>query len=221
MVTGKLIRCQHIKANGAQCGSPSLRRRHYCYFHEGMHNERQRIIEQFEQDKSAERTFDVPILEDGNSIQIALMKIIQLLGAGRIDRKSATVMIYALQTAVSNLKNVNFAVSHPDKDLVVHCRESNGRCIGGPQWFSWTSDEEEADDLITPNPPAVAQGAKPVARNTSAESKSKENMVREKAINEPVTARVTAKEARDVAAKLTRSFLLQAGGIESLTKLQE
>ncbi len=26
-------RCQHIKVNGTQCGSPALRRNRLCYFH--------------------------------------------------------------------------------------------------------------------------------------------------------------------------------------------
>ena len=220
MIKDKLIRCQHIKANGAQCGSPSLRRRHYCYFHEGLHNERERIIEQFAQDKSAERTFDIPVLEDGNSIQVALMKIIQLIGAGRIDRKTATVMIYALQTAVSNLKNVNFAVSCLDEDMVVDCRKSTGRCVGGPQWFNFSVDEEDDEDPNRPNPAAVPKGAQPeqVAGNISAEPTSKEDMVVEE---KPTKKPATAEEAREVVAKLARSWLLQAAGAESPTKPQE
>ena len=26
-------RCEHIKINGTQCGSPALRRNHFCFFH--------------------------------------------------------------------------------------------------------------------------------------------------------------------------------------------
>jgi hypothetical protein len=29
-------RCQHVKVNGTQCGSPALRRRRHCYFHDHM-----------------------------------------------------------------------------------------------------------------------------------------------------------------------------------------
>jgi hypothetical protein len=28
-----VARCQHIKINGTQCGSPALRREIYCFFH--------------------------------------------------------------------------------------------------------------------------------------------------------------------------------------------
>jgi len=28
-----IARCQHIRVNGAQCGSPSLRETNYCYYH--------------------------------------------------------------------------------------------------------------------------------------------------------------------------------------------
>src|SRR5437879_2595022 len=29
----RVPRCQHIKTNGTQCGSPALRNGEYCYFH--------------------------------------------------------------------------------------------------------------------------------------------------------------------------------------------
>ena len=32
-----ILRCQHIKVNGTQCGSPSLRECKYCYYHIRYH----------------------------------------------------------------------------------------------------------------------------------------------------------------------------------------
>ena len=65
-------RCQHIKVNGVQCGSPALRRKAYCYFHERVQYERKLAAE----NNSAPRNFGFPLLEDANSIQVALMKIV-------------------------------------------------------------------------------------------------------------------------------------------------
>src|SRR6202041_110736 len=69
-------RCQHVKVNGVQCASPALRRKPYCYFHERVQYERKLAAE----DKSAARNFGFPLFEDANSIQVALMKTVQMLG---------------------------------------------------------------------------------------------------------------------------------------------
>ena len=29
----RVARCEHVKVNGTQCGSPALRDQPYCYFH--------------------------------------------------------------------------------------------------------------------------------------------------------------------------------------------
>src|SRR5713101_4922798 len=97
-------RCQHLKMNGTQCGSPALRWRRLCFFHERIRRERAKIAK----DTSAQRRFDLPLLEDANSVQVALMKVIQMLGSGRMDHRTAGLMLYALQTASSNLRNAEF-----------------------------------------------------------------------------------------------------------------
>ena len=85
-------RCQHIKVNGTQCGSPALRRNRFCYFHKRHHLER--IALAADRVKSAGRSrcraaIDLPVLEDANSIQISLMQIMRLIIAGNIDGKTA------------------------------------------------------------------------------------------------------------------------------------
>jgi hypothetical protein len=57
-------RCQHVKVNGVQCGSPALRHKRHCYFHERAQYERKLAA----QDKSATRNFGFPLLEDANSV---------------------------------------------------------------------------------------------------------------------------------------------------------
>jgi hypothetical protein len=36
-------RCQHIKVNGAQCGSPAVREHNYCYFHMRWHRKGRQV----------------------------------------------------------------------------------------------------------------------------------------------------------------------------------
>jgi len=140
-------RCQHIKMNGTQCGSPALRNRRLCFFHDRIRREQARIAA----DVSAQRRFDLPLLEDANSVQVALMKVIQMLGAGNLDHKTAGLMLYALQTASANLRIADFEVETAS-DVVVDRDTVNCTCINGPQWFEEDfedrtgSDEEDADE---------------------------------------------------------------------------
>src|SRR5271169_4224266 len=139
-------RCQHIKMNGTQCGSPSLRYRRLCFFHDRIRRERAKIAA----DVSAQRRFDLPLLEDANSVQVALMKVIQMLGSGRMDHKTAGLMLYALQTASANLRIADFEVAEAS-DVVVDRDTVNCTCINGPQWFEEdfedrTGADEEAEE---------------------------------------------------------------------------
>ena len=141
-------RCQHLKMNGTQCGSPALRRKRHCFFHERIRREQARI----KADATAQRHFDLPLLEDANSVQVALMKVIQMLGSGRLEHKTAGLMLYALQTASSNLRKASFEVDEVT-EVVIDRDDIDRTSIGGPQWFEEdfeteedAEEEEEADE---------------------------------------------------------------------------
>ena len=99
-------RCQHLKVNGTQCGSPALRRNRFCFFHKRFQNERIAINQARARRRAA--IFDLPVLEDANSIQASLMQIMRLLALGHLDSKTAGLLLYALQTASANLRRTNF-----------------------------------------------------------------------------------------------------------------
>ena len=94
--------CQHIKANGIQCGSPRWGSRRFCYFHAEI---RDRARHRARADKPESQ---FPLLEDANSIQIALMQTIDDIAHNRIDSKQASLLLYAYQTASVNLRHTNF-----------------------------------------------------------------------------------------------------------------
>jgi hypothetical protein len=134
-------RCQHLKTNGTQCGSPALRSRRLCFFHESYRLSRKRIVA----DTQAPRPFDLPLLEDANSVQVALMKVIQMLASGRMDHRTAGLVLYALQTAAVNMRSVKFEAGDVT-DTVIDRDDVHRTCIGGPQWFEEDfEDEEEAE----------------------------------------------------------------------------
>jgi hypothetical protein len=111
---GKVLRCIFIKTNGVQCGSPALKNCAYCFAHGRMamrHPSR----------------LDMPILEDANSVQVAIMEVIRGLLDGDIDRKTGGLVLYGLQMASANLKYVSFepkdrgAVIRDIADVVRYC----------------------------------------------------------------------------------------------------
>ena len=139
-------RCQHVKVNGTQCGSPALRRRRLCFFHVRCQEQRARIVgSQFGQAR-----FVVPLLEDANSVQMALMQVMQLLGTGQMEHKTAALMLYALQTASCNLRNTKFEAEDA-MDVVIDRDTVNRTRMGGPQWleedFDDEADQDEADQV--------------------------------------------------------------------------
>ena len=54
-------------------------------------------------------TLDLPPLEDPVSIQLALIDVAQALAANRIDTKRAGLLLYALQVASANTKQMRFS----------------------------------------------------------------------------------------------------------------
>ena len=132
-------RCQHIKINGTQCGSPALRRNKFCFFHKKWHE--QRIVLNARQARRA-RSIDLPVLEDANSIQVALMQIMRMIMAGQLDNQKAGLLLYALQTASSNLHHTNFEpLMH---DVVLDPRDAADSLLGESElWCDEDFEEEE------------------------------------------------------------------------------
>jgi hypothetical protein len=112
-----------------------------CFFHERIRRERAKIAA----DASAQRRFDLPLLEDANSVQVALMKTIQMLGSGRLDHRTAGLMLYALQTASVNLRNAEFEARRAT-DVVIDRDDVDRTCINGPQWYEEDFDEEVEEE---------------------------------------------------------------------------
>lgn len=88
-------RCVHIKQDGVQCGSPALKHDGMCFAHARLAMRHPKLLA-------------MPLLEDANSVQAAIMEVMRGLLDGDIDRKTAGLLLYGLQMAVCNLKNVCF-----------------------------------------------------------------------------------------------------------------
>ena len=135
-------RCQHIKVNGIQCGSPAMREENYCFFHEQCRVLCRQINMRF----SEAGTITLPTLEDANSIQLGLGEVMRLLVTKQIDHKTASLLLRALRTAAANVK---FTSLEPQPTHVVidpSCVEN--RPLGAT---AWSTVEGQEYDLIETN----------------------------------------------------------------------
>ena len=181
-------RCQHVKVNGVQCGSPALRRRRRCYFHHRMLDGRKQFAA--ESCIKPRPMFSMCLLEDANSVQVALMQVLNLLGSGQMDPKTAGLMLYGLQTASANLRHVKFEAEKAT-DVVIDRNTVDQTCINGPQWFArdfagqvqeQQEQEEEAEQ------PAAAASAGQVPTEPAADEIGPEKVRLEKARPDKVRA---------------------------------
>ncbi len=148
-------RCEHIKVNGTQCGSPALRRNHFCYFHKRWHETR--IVLNANRARRGRAALDLPVLEDANSIQVSLMQVMRLILSGQVDPKTAGLLLYALQTASSNLGRINF--EPVETRVVIDPRTVNQTPLGEDPWNPEDFEEEEYEDDQEENEQVEATGS--------------------------------------------------------------
>lgn len=136
-------RCEHVKINGTQCGSPALKRNHFCYFHKRW--QETRIVLNANRARRGRAALDLPVLEDANSIQVSLMQVMRLILSGQMDTKTAGLLLYALQTASSNLSRINFEPAVKTR-VVIDPRTVDQTPLGEDPWCREDFEEEEAEE---------------------------------------------------------------------------
>jgi hypothetical protein len=81
-------RCQHVKANGEDCGCPARHGEMFCHFHDLAH---------------VGPSLEVPIPENWSSIQIGLYRVMRGLMDRTLDGRTAGRVLYALQIAAASM----------------------------------------------------------------------------------------------------------------------
>ena len=135
-----ITRCQHLKVNGTQCGSPALRKQRFCYFHKDWRQKRLQINVNIRREQ---RAVTLLVLEDANSIQVALMQVMRLLLTAQIEHRTAGLLLYALQTASANLARTSFEPELPTRVVIDRAAVAR-RPIGATAWT--TAKDREYDD---------------------------------------------------------------------------
>ncbi|HEX6772903.1 MAG TPA: hypothetical protein VF126_12800, partial [Acidobacteriaceae bacterium] len=85
--------------------------------------------------------FEIPPIEDAASIQLALIEVAQALAANRIEPKRAGLLLYALQVASTNAKNVNI----PSGSAVRSITYTDEGLPLGPQELGWDVEDVEEE----------------------------------------------------------------------------
>jgi hypothetical protein len=108
-------RCRHIKVSGTQCGSPALRNKNFCFYHQ---QDRPMTVECYSEGEYATGEIALPVFEDAHSIQTVIRQVVQMVLQKRIERKTASLLLYALQIASSNLKRMELEKPQPDQVVI-------------------------------------------------------------------------------------------------------
>lgn len=103
--------CTHIKVNGIRCESPALRNEVFCYFH-------QRMIRGVRTPPKS-RLHPIAMLEDQESVQAALMEIVNALVRNQINVPRARLVLRALSIAARHAGKAHFEWSKDEmvKDI--------------------------------------------------------------------------------------------------------
>ena len=98
-------RCRWIRRDGTTCGSPQMRKHIYCYAHKQMMEARALALR-------------LPAPEDANAIQMSLMQVQTALIDETISAKTAGLLLYSLQLAMTNVGRTTFGQA--DQEMVTH-----------------------------------------------------------------------------------------------------
>ena len=118
-------RCTHIKPDGSPCGSPAVKEKTLCYWHEQARLHRPPAEDLLLDGADVKRLHSVgesasngashvgstgiemPVLEDRLGIQLGIMRVCDLLAARSIDPYTAQVMLCGLRLAQRTLADQN------------------------------------------------------------------------------------------------------------------
>jgi hypothetical protein len=112
----EIRRCRHVKTNGTQCGSPALKGKELCFYHD--HNRPEPVELYIDGERYCDGQIVLPVFEDAHSIQTVIRQVVQLMLTRRIERKDAGLLLYALQIASGNLKLMQAEKAKPTQVVV-------------------------------------------------------------------------------------------------------
>ncbi|HKM48238.1 MAG TPA: hypothetical protein VJX69_11655 [Terriglobales bacterium] len=148
----EIRRCRHIKTNGTQCGSPALKGKGLCFYHE--QNQPREVELYLDGERYSDGSMVLPVFEDAHSIQTVIRQVVQLMLSRRIEHKDAGLLLYALQIASGNLKMMQLEKARPTQ-VVVEPDKAAETPLGMTPWSAsgegHDRDEAEAGESDNDN----------------------------------------------------------------------
>jgi hypothetical protein len=140
----EIRRCRHLKTNGTQCGSPALKGKELCFYHE--QNQPRAVELYMDGERYSDGSMVLPVFEDAHAIQTVIRQVVQLMLTRRIDRKDAGLLLYALQIASGNLKMMQAEKAKPTQ-VVVEPDKATETPLGMTPWSASGQghDRDEAE----------------------------------------------------------------------------
>jgi myosin heavy subunit len=163
---GNMRRCEHIRTNGTQCGSPAQRGKKRCYQHLRVKPERVKV--RGGDGKTSEIV--VPLLEDAHSIQTMVRQVMVLMLRGRIEGEMSGRLLYALQIASANLERMREEAPRPVQ-VVVDVERVGETPLGMTPWSGKPGghEVEEVEDK------EVARTKRAIREEEESERRAEEN----------------------------------------------
>ncbi|HEY1576005.1 MAG TPA: hypothetical protein VGF82_02915 [Terracidiphilus sp.] len=131
--------CRHIKSNGLQCGSPSLKGGNFCYFHSNTHTFR---------DEVKFGPLQLPVPEDAASIQLSIARINEAVLTGCLDLKKANLILSGLKLAARFIDPKKYFDAHLTVQTIQH--DMRGEELAEPNYVC--DDEEDCNDCPYSDP---------------------------------------------------------------------
>jgi hypothetical protein len=152
----EIRRCRHVKTNGTQCGSPAVKGKELCFYHE--RNRPQPVELYMDGERYCDGQIVLPVFEDAHSIQTVIRQVVQLMLTRRTERKDAGLLLYALQIASGNLKLMQAEKAKPTQ-VVVEPDKAAETPLGMTPWSATGQGHDcdeaaggEAEDSPVPPP---------------------------------------------------------------------
>lgn len=160
--------CEQIMTNGEFCQAIALRGRKFCHAHlvhraRRIRAERRHELALRYNYEPKFMSLDIPLLEDSNAIQLALSNVAYAVMNHIIDERRAGLVLYALQSAVLNLRNgVSFRprADAPAAESYDTLEEEIGLADAAPELWD---GPPPAPANVTPNGPPAPANAAPTA----------------------------------------------------------
>ena len=138
-------RCRHIRTNGTQCGSPALKAKELCFYHQ--QNQPQPVELYLDGERYCDGQIIIPVFEDAHSIQTVIRQVVQLMLSRRIARKDAGILLYALQIASGNLKTMRAEKAKPTQ-MVVEPEKAPDTPLGMTPWSATGAGHDPEDGTL-------------------------------------------------------------------------